>query len=84
MISLYEALITAEEVDGKIKLKDNHHFPVEAHDTLIVRKASRHVFRLFDELILQGRKFQYQNYLRMVIVGPEGIGKVLSSHLKFV
>ncbi len=74
--SLYEALMKAEEVDGKIQLKDNHHFPVEAHDTLIIRKAVRHIFRLFVALILEGKKLQDERFRRMVIVGPEGIGKV--------
>ncbi len=74
--SLFEALMTAVEVDGKIQLKDNLHFPVEAHDTLIIRKADRHLFRLFDELILKGKSINENAFDRMVIAGPEGIGKV--------
>jgi hypothetical protein len=73
---LYEALKTAEEVDGKIQLRDDHHFPVEAHDTLIVRKANRHIFRLFVALILEGKTLGDESFRRMVVAGPEGIGKV--------
>ena len=73
---LYEALLTAEEFDGKIQLKGGYHFPVEAHDTLVVRKADRHIFRLFDELILQGKSIKDETFNRMVVVGPEGVGKV--------
>ncbi len=73
---LYEALVTAEEVDDKIQLKDNLHFPVEAHDTLIIRKADRHLFRLFDELILKGKSIKDETFNRMVVAGPEGVGKV--------
>ncbi len=73
---LYDALVTAEEVDGKIQLKGGHHYPVEAHDTLIVRKADRHIFRLFDELILKGKSIKDETFNRMVVAGPEGVGKV--------
>ncbi len=73
---LYDALVTEEEVDGKIQLKGGHHYPVEAHDTLIVRKADRHIFRLFDELILKGKSIKDETFNRMVVAGPEGVGKV--------
>lgn len=76
IVSLHKALMIAEEVDGKIQLMDDRHFPVEAHNTLIVRKADRHIFRLFDELILKGKSINQKTFIRMVVAGPEGIGKV--------
>jgi hypothetical protein len=75
--NLYKALLSAEEINGQIQLNSNLYFPVEPHDTLIVRKAGRHIFRLFDYLILKGGNLGGgDRFRRMVVVGPEGIGKV--------
>jgi hypothetical protein len=73
---LFNALRSAEEVDGKIQLESNLYFPVEPHHTLVVRNADKHIFRLFDELLLKGGSVNSQTFKRMVIVGPEGTGKV--------
>jgi len=45
----------SEEKDGIVKLKDSHgkslNYPIEEHDTLIVRKAVRHLWRFFSKAI---------------------------------
>jgi hypothetical protein len=54
-------------------------FPVEDHNTLIVRKADKHLWRLFEDGILNAdKKIGRYNYRAMLILGPEGTGKVRS------
>jgi hypothetical protein len=80
---LYNALLHAEEKDGIVKLKDSHgnslDFPVEEHDTLIVRNADRHLWRLFSRVVLDGESIDDRDrtaFMGMLVLGPEGIGKV--------
>lgn len=77
---LYNALLRAEERDGIVKLKDSHgnslNFPVEAHDTLIVRNADKHLWRLFSRVVLDGECIDGDAFESMLVLGPEGVGKV--------
>ena len=73
----YETLRAAEEVDGKIQLPNHQCFPVEKHDTLIVRNAHRHIYRLFVALLLEGKQLHGQRFGRMVVTGPDSVGKVI-------
>jgi hypothetical protein len=77
---LFDALLHAEEKDGMVKLKDSHgkslNFPIEEHDTLIVRKSVRHLWRLFSKAMLDGEVIHNVAYKNLLILGPEGIGKV--------
>ncbi len=64
-----------------VKLKDSHGnrlcFPVEDHDTLIVRKADRHLWRLYSRVVLDGECINDDvTFKSMLVLGPEGIGKV--------
>ncbi len=82
---LFNAFLKAEEKDGMIKLKDSKgaplNFIIEKEDTLIVRKADRHLWTLFSKVMLDGEPLYNVNYRGMVILGPEGIGKVSCSLL---
>jgi len=75
--------LQSEEKDGIVKLKDSQgkslKFPIEKHDTLIVRKADRHLWTLFSKAMLDGESINKVVYNGMVVLGPEGIGKTWCS-----
>ncbi len=77
---MYNAFLNAKEKHGMIKLKDlkgqRLNFIIEKHNTLIVRKAHRHLWTLFSKVMLDGEPLDNVNYHGMVVLGPEGIGKV--------
>ena len=85
---LFNAFLQSEEKDGKVKLKDSHgkslNFPIEKHDTLIVRKADRHLWTLFSKAMLDGESMNEVVYNSMVVLGPEGIGKVCYFYISVV
>ena len=80
---LFNAFLNAEEKDGMIKLKDSKgnplNFIIEQDDTLVIRKADRHLWTLFSRVVLDGVKVNPgdpDKYHGAVVLGPEGIGKV--------
>lgn len=78
---LFDALLHSQEIDGVVKLKDSNgncrHFPVEEHDTLLVRKADRHLWRFFSKVVVDGEIIDgVHAFKQMIVVGPEGVGKV--------
>jgi hypothetical protein len=77
---LFNAFLQSEEKDGIVKLKDSHgkslNYLIEEHDTLIVRKSGRHLWTLFSKAMLDGERINGVAYNGMVVLGPEGIGKV--------
>ena len=70
-----------EEKDGMVKLKDSKgkplNFIIEKEDTLLIRKSDRHLWTLFSKAVLDGEKIDEVEYNGMVVLGPEGVGKVI-------
>ncbi len=73
---MYEELRNAEEIDNKIVLRNNFFFPVEKHNTLLIRAADRHIFKLFEMIVLNKQSVEEWFYDCMIVAGPEGVGKV--------
>ena len=63
-----------------VKLRDSKgnplNFIIDESDTLIIRKADRHLWTLFSKGMLDGEKINGVKFNCMLVLGPEGVGKV--------
>ena len=78
----FVCLIAAQECDDMIVLENGFKFPVEGQATmdnkLLIRKADKHLWKLFENAILNKGSINGHIYRHLMVLGPEGTGKVCS------
>jgi len=78
---LYDAIFDSVEVDGLIKLNNDQFYPVERHNTLVVRKGDKHLWKIFEKAMLNGQEIDRQIFRTLLVLGPEGTGKVFVNEI---
>lgn len=84
---MFNAFMQVEEKDGLVKLTDSkgnsRNFFIDSSDTLVIRHSDRHLWTLFSKAVLEGTRIGKELYNGMVVLGPEGVGKVCSFYMAF-